>query len=109
MEEKRIDPLQIIGFFLLFLVLIWMMYDQSEMMEQNAKLEANSTTAQSQVDDVIQPTVSVGNNAPVVMDSVPEQVTTLQNDLLRLVVTSKGGFIQEAELKQHTNHLNEQK
>ena len=108
MEERRIDPLQIIGFFLLFLVLIWMMYDQSEMMEQNAQLETNPTTTQSQVDDAPQPTVPVANNAPVVMDSIPEQVTTLQNDLLRLAVTSKGGFIQEAELKQHTNHLNEQ-
>ena len=108
MEEKRIDPLQIIGFFLLFLVLIWMMYDQSEMMEQNAQLETNPTTTQSQVDDAPQPSVPVANNAPVVMDSIPEQVTTLQNELLRLAVTSKGGFIQEAELKQHTNHLNEQ-
>ena len=108
MEEKRIDPLQIIGFFLLFLVLIWMMYDQSEMMEQNAQMETNTTTTQSQVDDAPQPTVPVANNAPVVMDSIPEQVTTLQNDLLRLAITSKGGFIQEAELKQHTNHLNEQ-
>ena len=108
MEEKRIDPLQIIGFFLLFLVLIWMMYDQSEMMEQNAQLETNVTTTQPQVDDAPQPTTPVANNAPVVMDSIPEQVTTLQNDLLRLAVTSKGGFIQEAELKQHTNHLNEQ-
>ena len=108
MEEKRIDPLQIIGFFLLFLVLIWMMYDQSEMMEQNAQLETNATTTQSQVDDAPQPAVPVANNAPVVMDSIPEQVTTLQNELLRLVVTSKGGFIQEAELKQHKNHLNEQ-
>jgi YidC/Oxa1 family membrane protein insertase len=108
MEEKRIDPLQIIGFFLLFLVLIWMMYDQSEMMEQNAQLETNPTTTQSQVDDAPQHTVPVANNAPVVMDSIPEQVTTLQNDLLRLAITSKGGFIQEAELKQHTNHLNEQ-
>ena len=108
MEEKRIDPLQIIGFFLLFLVLIWMMYDQSEMMEQNAQLEANTTKTQSQVDDVSQPIVPVANNATVIMDSIPEQVTTLQNELLRLVVTSKGGFIQEAELKQHKNHLNEQ-
>jgi YidC/Oxa1 family membrane protein insertase len=107
MEERRIDPLQIIGFFLLFLVLIWMMYDQSEMMEQNAKLETNATTTQSQVDDAPQPPVPVANNASVVMDSIPEQVTTLQNELLRLAVTSKGGFIQEAELKQHTNHLNE--
>ena len=108
MEEKRIDPLQIIGFFLLFLVLIWMMYDQSEMMEQNAQMEINPTNVQSQVDDIPLPNVPVPNNAPVVMDSIPEQVTTLQNDLLRLAVTSKGGFIQEAELKQHTNHLNEQ-
>ena len=108
MEEKRIDPLQIIGFFLLFLVLIWMMYDQSEMMEQNTQLEPNATTTQSQVDDAPQPTVPVANKALVVMDSIPEQVTTLQNELLRLAVTSKGGFIQEAELKQHTNHLNEQ-
>jgi YidC/Oxa1 family membrane protein insertase len=106
MEEKRIDPLQIIGFFLLFLVLIWMMYDQSEMMEQNAQLETNAT--QSQVDNTPQPTVPVVNNALVLMDSIPEKVTTIQNDLLRLAVTSKGGFIQEAELKQHTNHLNEQ-
>jgi YidC/Oxa1 family membrane protein insertase len=108
MEEKKIDPLQIIGFFLLFLVLIWMMYDQSEMMEQNAQLDTNATTTQSQVDDAPQHAVPVANNTPVVMDSIPEQVTTLQNELLRLSVTSKGGFIQEAELKQHTNHLNEQ-
>ena len=108
MEEKRIDPLQIIGFFLLFLVLIWMMYDQSEMMEQNAQMETNPTTTQSQVDDIPLPNVPVANNAPAVIDTIPEQVTTLQNELLRLAITSKGGFIQEAELKQHTNHLNEQ-
>ena len=108
MEERRIDPLQIIGFFLLFLVLIWMMYDQSEMMEQNAQLEANPTAAQTQVDDDPQPREAIANSTPVLMDSIPEQITTLQNELLRLAVTSKGGFIQEAELKQHTNHLNEQ-
>lgn len=107
MEEKRIDPLQIIGFFLIFLVLIWMMYDQSEMMEQNVQLETNPTTTQPQMDDVPQPNFPVANNPSLMMDFIPEQVITLQNELLRLAVTSKGGFIQEAELKQHTNHLNE--
>ena len=95
MEERRIDPLQIIGFFLLFLVLIWMMYNQSEMMEQNAQMENNPTNVQSQVDDIPLPNVPVVNNAPVVMDTIPELVTTLQNELLRLAITSKGGFIQE--------------
>jgi hypothetical protein len=46
MEEKRIDPLQIIGFFLLFLVLIWMMYDQSEMVEQTNQAETETTTTE---------------------------------------------------------------
>ncbi|MGB1993046.1 MAG: hypothetical protein ACPHRI_04785, partial [Flavobacteriaceae bacterium] len=55
MEEKRIDPLQIIGFFLLFLVLIWMMYDQSEMMEQNAQAQANAPTQTQAVDNNPQP------------------------------------------------------
>ena len=52
-----------------------MMYDQSEMMEQNAQLEANTTTAQVQVDDEPQLTELVQNNTPAVMDSIPEQVT----------------------------------
>ena len=109
MEEKRIDPLQIIGFFLLFLVLIWMMYDQSEMMEQNAQAQANAPTQTQAVNNNPQPEqVAVTINAPVLMDSIPEQITSIQNELLRLSITSKGGFIEEAEIKAHTNYLDEQ-
>ena len=109
MEEKRIDPLQIIGFFLLFLVLIWMMYDQSEMMEQNAQAKANVLTQTQAVNNSPQPEqVAIKNNAPVLMDSIPEQITTIQNELLRLSITSKGGFIEEAEINAYTNYLDEQ-
>ena len=102
MEEKRIDPLQIIGFFLLFLVLIWMMYDQSEMMEQNAQAKTNAPT--QTVNNNPQPEqVAITINAPVLMDSIPEQITTIQNELLRLSITSKGGFIEEAEINAYTN------
>ena len=107
MEEKRIDPLQIIGFFLLFLVLIWMMYDQSEMMEQNTQAKANAPT--QTVNNNPQPEqVAITNNAPVLMESIPEQITTIQNELLRLSITSKGGFIEEAEINAYTNYLDEQ-
>ena len=107
MEEKRIDPLQIIGFFLLFLVLIWMMYDQSEMMEQNAQAKTNAPT--QTVNNNPQPEqVAITINAPVLMDSIPEQITTIQNELLRLSITSKGGFIEEAEINAYTNYLDEQ-
>ncbi|MEC7659587.1 MAG: YidC/Oxa1 family insertase periplasmic-domain containing protein, partial [Bacteroidota bacterium] len=109
MEENRIDPLQIIGFFLLFLVLIWMMYDQSEMMEQNAQAQTNAPTQKQAVNINPQPEkVAVTINEPVFMDSIPEQITTIQNELLRLSITSKGGFIEEAEIKAHTNYLDEQ-
>ena len=109
MEEKRIDPLQIIGFFLLFLVLIWMMYDQSEMMEQNAQAKANVPTQTQAVNNNQQrEQAAITINAPVLMDSIPEQITTIQNELLRLSITSKGGFIEEAEINAYTNYLDEQ-
>lgn len=102
MEEKRIDPLQIIGFFLLFLVLMWMMYNQAEEMEQNPPATTNEQTTQ-QTD--AQP-VAVAD--PVVSDSIPLTFTNLSNELLRLSVRSKGGVIDEAELLTETNYLDEQ-
>ena len=102
MEEKRIDPLQIIGFFLLFLVLMWMMYNQAEEMKQNPPATTTEQTAQ-QPD--AQP-VAVAD--PVVSDSIPLTFTNLSNELLRLSVRSKGGVIDEAELLTETNYLGEQ-
>jgi len=102
MEEKRIDPLQIIGFFLLFLVLMWMMYNQAEQMEQNPQAtESEQTTEQPQS----QPVASV---IPVITDNTPLTYTNLSNEVLRLSVRSKGGVIDEAELLTETNYLDEQ-
>ncbi len=102
MEEKRIDPLQIIGFFLLFLVLMWMMYNQAEEMEQNPP--ATTTEQMTQQPDA-QP---VAVDDPVVSDSIPLTFTNLSNELLRLSIRSKGGVIDEAELLTETNYLGEQ-
>lgn len=102
MEEKRIDPLQIIGFFLLFLVLMWMMYNQAEELEQNPPA---TTTEQTTQQPDAQP-VAVAD--PVVSDSIPLTFTNLSNELLRLSVRSKGGVIDEAELLTETNYLGEQ-
>ena len=84
-----------------------MMYDQSEMMEQNAQAKTNAPT--QTVNNNPQPEqVAITINAPVLMDSIPEQITTIQNELLRLSITSKGGFIEEAEINAYTNYLDEQ-
>ena len=102
MEEKRIDPLQIIGFFLLFLVLMWMMYRQAEEMEQNPQPAVTEQTTQ-QTD-----TQSAIATLPVESNSIPLTYTELSNELLRLSVQSKGGVINEAALLTETNYLNEQ-
>ena len=102
MEEKRIDPLQIIGFFLLFLVLMWMMYRQAEEMEQNPQPAVTEQTSQ-QTD-----TQSAIATLPFESNSVPLTYTELSNELLRLSVQSKGGVINEAALLTETNYLNEQ-
>jgi len=102
MEEKRIDPLQIIGFFLLFLVLMWMMYRQAEEMEQNPQPAVTEQTTQQTDPQSAIPTL------PVETNSVPLTYTELSNELLRLSVQSKGGVISEAALLTETNYLNEQ-
>jgi|ETNmetMinimDraft_22_1059887.scaffolds.fasta_scaffold03480_2 YidC/Oxa1 family membrane protein insertase len=102
MEEKRIDPLQIIGFFLLFLVLMWMMYNQAEQMEQNPQsTQTEQTTEQP-------PSQSVTSVIPEITDNTPLTYTNLSNEVLRLSVRSKGGVIDEAELLTETNYLDEQ-
>jgi len=100
MEEKRIDPLQIVGFFLLFLVLMWMMYNQAEQMEQNPQATATEQPAE-------QPQ-SVASVVPEITDNTPLTYTNLSNEVLRLSVRSKGGVIDEAELLTETNYLDEQ-
>ncbi|MGB0199040.1 MAG: membrane protein insertase YidC [Flavobacteriaceae bacterium] len=106
MEEKRIDPLQIIGFFLLFLVLMWMMYRQAEEMEQNPQATATEQTTQQTTQQT--DTQSAIATLSVETNSVPLTYTELSNELLRLSVQSKGGVISEAELLTETNYLNEQ-
>lgn len=102
MEEKRIDPLQIVGFFLLFLVLMWMMYNQAEQMEQNPQATATEQPAEQPQSQ------SVASVVPEITDNTPLTYTNLSNEVLRLSVRSKGGVIDEAELLTETNYLDEQ-
>jgi YidC/Oxa1 family membrane protein insertase len=102
MEEKRIDPLQIVGFFLLFLVLMWMMYNQAEQMEQNPQATATEQPAEQPQSQ------SAASVIPEITDNTPLTYTNLSNEVLRLSVRSKGGVIDEAELLTETNYLDEQ-
>ena len=51
MEERRIDPLQIIGMILIFGIFTWMMYNQSvsEVTQQSTTPNQETTTAEKAV------------------------------------------------------------
>ena len=123
MEEKKLDVNSLIGFGLIFVILVWVMYnsqqkDAAEELKkpQQEQVEATPKTATSQtavattsptqavVSDSLQMTQlksSLGSFAySASLPSAKESFTTLENELVRLKIANKGGYIVEAELKQ---------
>jgi YidC/Oxa1 family membrane protein insertase len=121
MNEKKLDLNSIIGFVLIFGILIWIMYQNQptpkEIAAEKAKKEQveKSKEAKSQ-----EPKVAIVANNPVVGDSLQlaqlkttlgnfaysatlpsakESFTTLENNLVSIKVANKGGYIVEAKLK----------
>ena len=123
MEEKKLDLNSIIGFGLIFLILVWVMYNsqQNQAKEQLEKAKQEQVQKQAQP-KVAQPKVVVPDTLKaVVSDSVQvaqlksslgvfaysaalpsakESFTIIENDLVRLKIANKGGYIVEAEMKQ---------
>lgn len=121
MEEKKLDLNSIIGFVLIFGILIWMMYQNQPSKEQlaaeKAKKEQSATLSSkkvasenitlNQVDTSSASTAqieklkkSLGNFAySATLTSAKDTVTTLENDFILLKISNKGGYIVEAVLK----------
>lgn len=126
MEEKKLDLNTIIGFVLIFVLLIWVLYNnkptEAELAAQKAekeKVEAQKTTEnQNKLQD--NNTVHEGQNNVVATDSVAlakyasqlgafaysaslpsanDEKTILENEDVKLVVSNKGGQITEVLLK----------
>ena len=121
MEEKKLDLNSIIGFALIFGILIWIMYQnqpsdkqiaadkaKSELVQkeaakkaQVAQIEAKSMVANTK--DTVQLSAlkaTLGNFAySASLPSAKENFTTIENNLVKIVIANKGGFITEATLK----------
>ena len=121
MEEKKLDINSIIGFVLIFCILIWIMYQnqpsekeiaaekaKKELVKKQAaetakvaKLQAN--TMLSTVKDSTQISAlkaTLGNFAySAALPSAKDNFTTIENNLVKIVIANKGGFITEATLK----------
>ncbi len=117
-EQKKFDPKSIIGFVLIFGILMWMMYQNQPKPGDKAKakkeaaapakaapapdpmatVEADTTLADSSKLAKLRGTL--GNFAySATLPSAKGGTTTIENDVLRLVISNKGGYITEATLK----------
>ncbi len=124
MEQKKFDLNSIIGFALIFGILVFIMYQnqpdpkvvaaekaQKELLireakakELEAKTVAKATVAVATTGDstqLAQLQKTLGNFAySATLPSAKAGVTTIENDLVKLTIANKGGYIDEATLKQ---------
>ncbi|TDS14442.1 protein translocase subunit yidC [Maribacter caenipelagi] len=123
MEEKKFDVQSIIGFVLIFGILIFMFYQnqptpeelEAEKAKQEqveaAKASENSETA-TVINDVpqldLQDSTAVANYQGKLgafgFTKPSNDITTLENDVLLLKISNKGGQIVEAKMKQFVTY-----
>jgi len=113
MEEKKFDLNAVIGFSLIFIILMWMMYKPTESpvntIEKTEKAVTKTpsitpvvTTNQIDVAQIQKAKATLGSFAySTSLPSANETFTVIENNLLQLKISNKGGFIVEAKLKKH--------
>lgn len=119
MEEKKFDPNSLIGFVLIFGILLWIMYQnkpsEAELAAEKAKKElvvkeskvqenaAKLAVAPGATNDTLQLAKlqkTLGSFAySATLPSAKEGFTTIENKLVKLKIANKGGYIAEATLK----------
>ncbi|MEN9655939.1 MAG: hypothetical protein RL311_871 [Bacteroidota bacterium] len=125
MEKNKLDLNSIIGFVLIFGILIWIMYqnqpDPKVIAAEKAKKELVVKAAkakeleQKSIEKAVVAVVTSGDSTQLVqlqkslgnfaysatLPSAKGDFTIIENDVLKLKIANKGGFIAEAVLKQH--------
>ena len=122
MEQKKFDLNSIIGFALIFGIVMWMMYNNQKSTEKEqiekakqekiqkqqkakevATKEITAVVADTTVSDttkIKQLQATLGSFAySATLPTAKEGFTTLENDVLKVVVANKGGTISEVTLK----------
>ena len=123
MEEKKFDLNSIIGFVLIFGILIWIMYQnkpsEKEIAAEKAKKElVAKQQAQEKADEtktaVLPVAATPGDTVQLAqlqkrlggfaysatLPSAKEAYTTIENEKIKLKIANKGGYIVEATLKE---------
>ncbi|MBP4138479.1 membrane protein insertase YidC [Flavobacterium geliluteum] len=123
MEEKKFDFNSIIGFVLIFGLLIWIMYQNQpsdkEIAAEKAKKELVAKEAQAKITTTKSDVLPVAAVAPgdtlqlaqlqktlggfaysATLPSAKEAFTIIENEKIKLKIANKGGYIVEATLKE---------
>jgi YidC/Oxa1 family membrane protein insertase len=123
MEEKKLDLNSIIGFVLIFGILIWIMYqnkpseaaiaadkakkEQLAKVSQTKALEAKNIATPVAVvagdsTQLVQLQKTLGGFAySATLPSAKNDFTTIENEVVKLKIANKGGYIVEAALKNY--------
>ncbi|MBC7845723.1 MAG: membrane protein insertase YidC [Flavobacterium sp.] len=123
MEEKKLDLNSIIGFVLIFGILIWIMYQnkpsEATIAADKAKKEQLAKVSQAKALEakiLATPTaVVIGDSTQLVqlqktlggfaysatLQSAKNDFTTIENEVVKLKIANKGGYIVEAALKNY--------
>ena len=105
MEEKKFDLKSIIGFVLIFILLLWVMNNnrptQEELAKRKAEQEQAAATKNPQNNTATAATADLGafaysNAQPTAKDGV----TVIENKDVKLTINNKGGDLKEVLLKQ---------
>ncbi len=118
MEEKKIDIQSIIGFILIGGILLWMLYnntpEETEAVDETTTEQVQQNLQESQTPDNLPATRTAQNDSTSLADaqrrlgafgysetlaSAQGGTTTISNDVLELKISNKGGYIEEARLK----------
>ncbi len=118
MEQKKFDPWQFVGFFLIALILTWMLYNQPPVEEATDKTATQSESAASEtkvapnavvLSDSLQSQqlrASFGSYANLFQNNSSEEVG-IENEKLALTFAPKGAQISSLRLKKFNNYKEE--
>ncbi len=132
MEERKIDINSIIGFVLIFAILLFMLWQnqptpeeleaQEKAKQEKIDVENKAKEVQAKDDFVVTPedlTIDTGSDSTKIQDlnskygafaysatlpSAKDEFTIVESDVLELKFNNKGGFLSEVRLKKFVNY-----
>ena len=114
MEEKKLDPYQLIGFVLIALIMTWMlMRQQDQNLNNKDKVKSESENLNKTEKQLLGQNSKQTNNESVGFEDLiyspekEEEFYQLENNLIKIVISNKGGEITKVNLKNFDNYLKE--